>query len=419
MNVEKTAQTSAKVTGHHSASHTGKSSRADSIANASAKANASASSGGDAFLSMLLSAVGEESLSQLPFVDGVALGETLVASTLPEGGARPQPQLQQAEVNVQADVEISGLSAAAAAMTAMNATVLKTINSAQAQPEVVVPAPMKSVPPQVAAIAGIQLHADVQIPSDALQQLSMATAMAVEPQEKTQPVVANSSKILHGLQLASEQKVQGLLHSHAQQGAMAAIETRANVESLVMPMQAWATGMQDSRRVSETSKSGLASAGMEMMAGLNFELGVGSVASAGVDVQLALNLGQHEDTASKWLTGEIKSAAMQIAGLGEDPVEVSINVQGNQTHVAFRSDELQTRAVLETQGDALKDLLRQEGLELASVSVDVRNAAHDGTSQQHDKADRKGGKREPKRVELTSMSEKPKLLRAGGLDIFV
>lgn len=51
--------------------------------------------------------------------------------------------------------------------------------------------------------------------------------------------------------------------------------------------------------------------------------------------------------ASYWISSDMKRAELQLEGLGEGPVEVSISVYGNQTQVAFRSDESQTRSMLE------------------------------------------------------------------------
>ena len=70
----------------------------------------------------------------------------------------------------------------------------------------------------------------------------------------------------------------------------------------------------------------------------------------------------------------MKRAELQLEGLGEGPVEVSISVYGNQTQVAFRSDESQTRSMLEGAGGALRDMLSQEGLELAGVYVGAKHS---------------------------------------------
>lgn len=80
-----------------------------------------------------------------------------------------------------------------------------------------------------------------------------------------------------------------------------------------------------------------------------------------------------------WMSSDLKNAEMKLDGFGEGPVEVSISVHGNQTHVAFRTDEAHTRLALEDAGATLKDMLSKEGLNLSGVSVGTSGAGGDGT----------------------------------------
>ena len=80
-----------------------------------------------------------------------------------------------------------------------------------------------------------------------------------------------------------------------------------------------------------------------------------------------------------WMSSDMKNAEMKLDGFGESPVEVSISVHGNQTHIAFRTDEAQTRLALEDAGSTLKDMLNKEGLNLAGVSVGTSGAGGDGS----------------------------------------
>jgi flagellar hook-length control protein FliK len=86
-----------------------------------------------------------------------------------------------------------------------------------------------------------------------------------------------------------------------------------------------------------------------------------------------------------WISQDVQNAELQLDGLGENPVEVSISMQGNEAHVAFRTDELQTHSLLEGAGAQLKDMLLREGVVLAGVSV--------GTSGTNDG---RGGERRPR-----------------------
>ena len=81
-----------------------------------------------------------------------------------------------------------------------------------------------------------------------------------------------------------------------------------------------------------------------------------------------------------WISNDIQNAEMKLDGIGEFPVEVSIRMQGNEAHIAFRSDELQAREALENASLHLKELLQREGLVLSGVSVGTAGAG-DGSSQ--------------------------------------
>ncbi|MFO1263867.1 MAG: flagellar hook-length control protein FliK [Rhodoferax sp.] len=89
-----------------------------------------------------------------------------------------------------------------------------------------------------------------------------------------------------------------------------------------------------------------------------------SAAEAAVPVDVAV-----AEKVAFWLTNDVQNAELKLDGLGEQPVEVSIRLQGNEAHVAFRTDEAQARNALEQAGTALRDLLHREGLMLTGVSV--------------------------------------------------
>lgn len=70
-----------------------------------------------------------------------------------------------------------------------------------------------------------------------------------------------------------------------------------------------------------------------------------------------------------WIGRDVQNAELKVDGLGESPVKVSISLQGNEAHIEFRTDQAETRQVLEGAVAHLKDLLGSEGLVLSSVSV--------------------------------------------------
>jgi flagellar hook-length control protein FliK len=82
-----------------------------------------------------------------------------------------------------------------------------------------------------------------------------------------------------------------------------------------------------------------------------------------------------------WISNDVQNAEMKLDGIGDNPVEVSISMQGNEAHVAFRTDELQAREVLENASIHLKELLQREGLVLSGVSVGTAGAGDSGTQE--------------------------------------
>jgi flagellar hook-length control protein FliK len=83
-----------------------------------------------------------------------------------------------------------------------------------------------------------------------------------------------------------------------------------------------------------------------------------------------------------WISQDVQNAALTLEGLGKDPVEVSIRMSGNEAQVSFRTDELQTRDLLESAASHLKELLQSEGLVLTGVSVGTSGSGNTGPGQQ-------------------------------------
>jgi len=80
-----------------------------------------------------------------------------------------------------------------------------------------------------------------------------------------------------------------------------------------------------------------------------------------------------------YISQDVHSAEMKLEGLGGDSVEVSINLQGKEAQVVFRSDELHTREMLGNASAHLKDMLQQQGVVLTGVYVGTSGS---GDSQQ-------------------------------------
>lgn len=120
-----------------------------------------------------------------------------------------------------------------------------------------------------------------------------------------------------------------------------------------------------------------------------------------------------------WISNDVQSAEMKLDGIGVDPVEVSIRMQGNEAHIFFRTDELQARAALENAGVHLKDLLQREGLVLSGVSVGTSDA---GGAGEQERRSRQGGKQTTVATVQSTSADRGAVshrISGGSLDLFV
>ncbi|WP_295849793.1 flagellar hook-length control protein FliK [uncultured Xylophilus sp.] len=71
----------------------------------------------------------------------------------------------------------------------------------------------------------------------------------------------------------------------------------------------------------------------------------------------------------RWVGQRTHSASLSLDTLGGAPVDVKISLSGSEAHVAFQTDQADTRALLGSAVDELRQLLQGEGLVLSGVSV--------------------------------------------------
>ena len=114
------------------------------------------------------------------------------------------------------------------------------------------------------------------------------------------------------------------------------------------------------------------------------DLGMVRMGGAAADTQMGSTgyAPQQSEAGKYWISGDLKNAEMKLDGLGDSPVEVSISMIGKEAHVSFRSDESQTRTLLENANVELSELLGKEGLQLSGVSVGAKGSGDSGLSDQ-------------------------------------
>ncbi|WP_235504091.1 MULTISPECIES: flagellar hook-length control protein FliK [unclassified Acidovorax] len=137
-------------------------------------------------------------------------------------------------------------------------------------------------------------------------------------------------------------------------------------------------------------------------------------AQAGLEEQVA-------DQVAYWVHQKTQNAELTLTRDGQ-PVEVSVSLSGNEAHVSFRSDQAQTRDMLDRSMAQLSDLLRSEGLVLSGMSVGTSAGQGAGSGSGEQQRQREGARQG--QVISTAPAGTASLQRSGGsperaVDIFV
>lgn len=135
-------------------------------------------------------------------------------------------------------------------------------------------------------------------------------------------------------------------------------------------------------------------------------------------------LGTEEQVAEQvayWVNQKTQNAELTLQRDGH-PVEVSVSLSGNEAHVSFRSDQPQTRELLDQSMAQLSDLLRSEGLVLSGMSVGTSAHGREGGGETGQQRPREGTRQA--QVVSAVPAGTASLARGGGaldraVDIFV
>lgn len=98
---------------------------------------------------------------------------------------------------------------------------------------------------------------------------------------------------------------------------------------------------------------------------------------------------QVADQVAYWVNQKTQNAEMTLHQDGQ-PVEVSVSLSGNEAHVSFRSDQPETRALLDQSMAQLSEMLLSEGLVLSGMSVSTSAQGGSGANAE----ERQSGGRE-------------------------
>ncbi|MFY3384880.1 flagellar hook-length control protein FliK [Paracidovorax sp. MALMAid1276] len=123
-----------------------------------------------------------------------------------------------------------------------------------------------------------------------------------------------------------------------------------------------------------------------------------------------------------WVNQKTQNAELTLQEGGQ-PVEVSVSLQGHEAHVSFRSDQAETRAMLDRSMAQLSDLLRSEGLVLSGMSVGTSARDASGAGDSGQQRPRDGGRQARVAAAATDGGTAPArragAVRDGAVDIFV
>ncbi|MBC7683470.1 MAG: flagellar hook-length control protein FliK [Ferruginibacter sp.] len=125
------------------------------------------------------------------------------------------------------------------------------------------------------------------------------------------------------------------------------------------------------------------------------------------------------DQVSYWISQGIQNAELTFNGADAQPVQVSISLSGNEAHVEFRTDQLETRDLLAGAASHLKDLLQSQGMVLSGVSVGSSGSG--GSNARERRAPSEGRQNAAKSGgEVTAVrSAAPKGTSGRAVDLFV
>ncbi len=125
------------------------------------------------------------------------------------------------------------------------------------------------------------------------------------------------------------------------------------------------------------------------------------------------------ETVSYWATHGVQNAELTLEGFGDEAVEVSISLQGDQALVDFRTDQPAIRLALEAANGELRELLANEGLQLAGLTIGAsaskQSSGQGGQPTQQSKV--VVGRAEPAAVGVAGHGVNPSVGRS--LDVFV
>ena len=314
--------------------------------------------------------------------DGTGLGQekplavaepTGASTTSADAATWMATYLPLVPVPVATPVASAAVTALSAAMGAVPAT---GTPEAALKPDVVGVPDAKAAPASLAATSASSAATPAVVPDARTQSISLANYASVFEQIQSR-LAAGASGAQEGAGSGSKGLAKPVLGTAAADARADQVASAARGGGWTLPVTEAAalrasTGATEAVRETADLREGLATdKAPEGSVGQNhftptvhFES-----ATASVDASQPAPEAAVADQVSYWISQGIQNAELTFDGADAQPVQVSISLSGNEAHVEFRTDQLETRDLLTGSAAHLKDLLQSEGMVLSGLSV--------------------------------------------------
>ena len=164
------------------------------------------------------------------------------------------------------------------------------------------------------------------------------------------------------------------MQSAAREGATVALQAAASAQEPASGplLQALQAALQTQRGSSAAAAEPVARTAPEGAAGgalaADLTPGAPDAAAPAPDASALAGEDSMAEQVAFWVNQNSQSAEMTLDRDGQ-PMQVRVALSGNEAHVTFRSDQVQTREALDASMSQLRELLQNQGLVLAGVTV--------------------------------------------------
>lgn len=206
-----------------------------------------------------------------------------------------------------------------------------------------------------------------------------------------EPVAARAEQVAHKLQAAGHQGIslQGMTAVQPQtleglKDLLRAARPASLDEGSAASKPGSSNGSHDLMGAAVAGAMGAAGAGMQGGGQNSSDLGQNL---SGQETAPAEREQEVSEQVAFWVHQKVQNASMSIQHEGK-PIQVQVQLNGQEAHVRFAADDEQARQLLADSQSQLRELLQAQGLNLGGVSVGAGGAHQQGAGGQSDDGQR-------------------------------